>query len=345
MDTCLRIICTAAFAVVASVAHADTTLYVGGYGGSTEKLFDEKLIPQFERNEKGVKVVYVAGNSTDTLAKVAAQKGRQELSVVIIDDGPMYQAVEQGLCAPLEQTGPIKDLYPLAHMAGDRAVGIGMLATGLVYNKAAFAKHGWVPPTSWNDLTDPKYREKVVVPPISNGYGLLTLLMMARLNGGGENNIDPGFQIMTNKVAPNVLTWEPSPGKMAQMLQTGEATLAVWGNGRVQDVINQGAPLAFVYPKEGAVALMAAACPIAGAPQPALAQRFVQFVVSPEAQTLLATDAGFGPVNKTVTLPPAIAAKVVSGPEKVKALISPNYQVINAKRAEWTARWDRSVER
>lgn len=345
MNTCLRIICTAALTASASVANADTTLYVGGYGGSTEKLFNEKLIPQFEKKEKGVKVVYVAGNSTDILAKVAAQKGRQELSVAIIDDGPMNQAVEQGLCAQVEQTGPIKDLYPLAHMAGDRAVGIGMLATGLVYNKEAFAKRGWAPPTSWNDLTDPKYREKVVVPPISNGYGLLTLLMMARVNGGNENNIDPGFEAMTKKVAPNVLTWEPSPGKMAQMLQTGEATLAVWGNGRVQDVINQGAPLAFVYPKEGAVALMAAACPVAGAPQPALAQRFVQFVVSPEAQTLLAADAGFGPVNKTVNLPPAIAAKVVSGPEKVKALIAPNYQVINARRAEWTARWDRSVER
>jgi putative spermidine/putrescine transport system substrate-binding protein len=338
------------FFVAASVfatthVYADSTLYVGGYGGSNERLFNDKLIPMFEKKEPGVKVVYVAGNSTDILAKLQAQKGRQELSVALIDDGPMYQALGQGLCAPLQQTGPIKDLYPLAKMPGDRSIGVGVLATGLAYNKDVFAKHGWAAPTSWNDLADPKYRQRVVIPPISNGYGLLTLLMMSRLHGGSENNVDPGFEAMTKSVAPNVLTWEPSPGKMAQMLQTGDAALAVWGNGRVQDVINQGAPVGFVFPKEGAVALMSTTCAVAGAPQPELAQRFIQFMLSPEAQTLFATDAGFGPLNRNVVLPPAVAAKVVAGPDKMKQLIAPNYTVINAHRAEWTSRWDRSVER
>lgn len=345
MNVCIRSICIAALALASGLAHAEPTLYVGGYGGSMEKLFNEKLIPEFEKREGGAKVVYIAGNSTDILARLQAQKGHQEVSVALIDDGPMYQAVGLGMCAPVDQVGAVKDLYPLARMSGDRSIGIGVLATGLAYNKDVFAKHKWAPPTSWNDLTDPKYREAIVVPPISNGYGLLTLLMMARLNGGSESNIDPGFQVMTAKVSPNVLTWEPSPGKMAQMLQTGDAALAVWGNGRVQDVINQGAPVAFVYPKEGAVALMAAACPVAGAPQPALAQHFIQFLVSPDVQTLLATDAGYGPVNRTVTLPAAIAAKVVSGPDKVKTLIAPDYNVINARRAEWTSRWNRSIER
>jgi putative spermidine/putrescine transport system substrate-binding protein len=40
-----------------------------------------------------------------------------------------------------------------------------------------------------------------------------------------------------------------------------------------------------------------------------------------------------------------VIKKVVYGPEKVNALISPNYLVINAKRAEWTNRWNRAVER
>jgi putative spermidine/putrescine transport system substrate-binding protein len=39
-----------------------------------------------------------------------------------------------------------------------------------------------------------------------------------------------------------------------------------------------------------------------------------------------------------------VAARVVYGPEKINALIAPNYDVINAKRSEWTTRWTRSVE-
>ena len=48
------------------------TLYVAGYGGSFEKTIRDEVIPAFEK-ENGVKVEYVAGNSTDTLAKLQAQ--------------------------------------------------------------------------------------------------------------------------------------------------------------------------------------------------------------------------------------------------------------------------------
>lgn len=334
-----------AFTLAASLgAQAAETIYVGGSGGSTETVFKEKIIPAFEA-KTGAKVVYVAGNSTDILAKLQAQKGRQEMSVAMIDDGPMYQAVGQGLCAKVEDAGAVKELYPNARMVGERSAGIGFIATGLAYNKEIFARNGWKAPTSWLDLTDPKYKQKVVVPPITNGYGLLTLVMMARLNGGSEDKMDPGFDAMVKKVAPNVLAWEPSPGKMAQMLQTGEGALVVWGNGRVQSVVDQGAPVEFVYPKEGAVALMVAACVVDGAPQSRLGQQFLQHVVSAESQAQLAQTAGWGPVNRTTRLAPDLARKVVFGPDKVNALISPNYEVINAKRAEWTNRWNRAVER
>lgn len=340
----LSIMSAAILALAASAAGAQTTLYVGGAGGSNETLFKEKIIPAFEARTNS-KVVYVPGNSTDILAKLQAQKGKQEMSVALIDDGPMYQAVAQGLCAPMEDGAVLKELYDNARMVGAKSTGIGFVATGLAYNKDVFAKNGWKAPTSWNDLTDPRYKGKVVIPPITNGYGLLTLVMQARVNGGGEDKIEPGFDVMIKKVAPNVLAWEPSPGKLAQMMQTGEAALVVWGNGRVQTVADQGAPVEFVYPREGAPALMVAACVVAGAPQAKLGQQFLQHVVSAEVQAMLATGAGFGPVNKNTKLPPEIAKKVVFGPAQVNSLVAPNYDIINAKRAEWTQRWNRAVEK
>ncbi len=340
-----RIVMSAlALALAAGTTAAQTTLYVGGSGGSTETLMKEKIIPPFEA-KTGVKVVYIPGNSTDILAKVQAQKGKQEMSLAIIDDGPMYQAVGQGLCAPVEKAGTINDLYDGARMVGDRSVGIAFIATGLGYNKDIFKKNGWAPPTSWNDLADPKYKGKVVIPPITNGYGLLTLVMMARIHGGGEDKIDPGFDAMIKKVSPNVLAWEPSPGKMAQMMQTGEGALVVWGNGRVTAVADQGAPVEFVFPKEGAPVIMVAACVTEGAPQPKLGQQFLQHIVSPEVQAILAQGVGWGPVNKNAKLAPDVARKVVYGPQQVATLLAPNYTVINAKRAEWTQRWNRAVEK
>lgn len=84
---------------------------------------------------------------------------------------------------------------------------------------------------------------------------------------------------------------------------------------------------------------------VEGAPQSKLGQQFLQHVVSAESQGQLAIAVGWGPVNKGTKLTPEIAKKVVFGPDKVNALISPNYDIINSKRAEWTNRWNRAVEK
>src|SRR5689334_10831260 len=69
---------------VAGTASAQKTLYLGAYGGSYETIFRDKVLPPFEQ-ANGVKVAYVAGNSTDTLAKIQAQRAHPDLDVIIVD--------------------------------------------------------------------------------------------------------------------------------------------------------------------------------------------------------------------------------------------------------------------
>src|SRR5699024_3671998 len=92
----------AAFAVALSFnVSAKETLNLASFGGSTETLFKKHIIPKFEQ-EHNVEVVYVAGNSTDTLAKLVAQKNNPEFDVALIDDGPLAQAIQFGLCGTIE---------------------------------------------------------------------------------------------------------------------------------------------------------------------------------------------------------------------------------------------------
>lgn len=324
-------------------AYAADTMYVAGFGGSVETAFREKIIPPFEA-ATGMKVLYVAGNSTDTLAKLQAQRDKQDISVAIIDDAPMSLAVDFGLCAKLESGRHSDDVYASARRLGDQAIGLGYGATGLVYNTKVFEKHGWPAPTSWKDLEDKRYAGQMVIPPIGNGFGLLALIMQARLNGGSEANIEPGFVAM-KRIAPNVLAWEPSPGKMAELLQTGDAPLGVWGNGRVRALVAQGAPVKFVYPKEGALVILSEVCAVKGAPHPKQAQAFIQHLLSPQMQAVFTEATGLGPVNKNTVLAPELAAQVVYGPESVAKLIKVDTKVVNAGRAAWTARWNREIER
>ncbi|MGH8778201.1 ABC transporter substrate-binding protein [Paraburkholderia sp.] len=325
------------------LAHAETTLYVANVGGSNEQLYRQKIIPAFEKAHN-VKIVYVAGNSSDTLAKLQAQKGHQQINVAVMDDGPMYQAMQLGLCAKIDDAPVLKDLYPLARL-GPTAIGVGMVATGLGYNEEAFKKAGLPPPDSWNALTDKRLKGRIGVPPITNTYGLHTLVMLARLNGGGEKNIEPGFAVMTKQVAPNVLSWAPTPGEMDGLMQSGDVILAPYGSGRAVALQNTGFPLKFIYPKEGGVALQVGACAVAENAQPELSQQFIQYLLSPDVQAMQAQAIGLGPVNRTVKLTPEVAARVPYGPDQIAKLVAMDWATINPHRTEWTERWNRSVER
>ncbi|MBO0904143.1 ABC transporter substrate-binding protein [Jiella sonneratiae] len=330
------------FAAVGAQAQTKT-LTVGGYGGSFETLMKELVIPEFEKTHD-VKIQFVSGNSTENLARLQAQKGNQELDVVILDDGPMYQADALGFCAPLDKDVATDDIYDLAKIGPD-SVGIGFVATGFTYNADWFKEKGWEPPQSWKDLEDPKYSQILSIPPISNTYGLHALVMMARLNGGGEKDIDPGFKAMADDVAPNVLVFEPSSGKMSELFQSKEIALSIWGSGRTKSLADTGFPAKFAYPKEGAVALMIAACPVVDSDAPEAAQQFIKYLLDPAVQAKVADAMGSGPVNKKTELPDDLAASLPYGPEKISKLVKVDWDVINQHREEWTQRWAREVER
>ena len=320
----------------------DKTLTVGGYGGSFETLMKELIIPEFEKAHD-VSMAFVPGNSTENLARLQAQRNSQELDVVILDDGPMYQADALGFCAPIEDTEAKADVYDIARL-GENSIGVGFVATGFTYNTEWFEREGWEPPKSWLDLQDEKYEGILSIPPITNTYGLHTLVMAARLAGGGEEDIDPGFEVMANEIAPNVLVFEPSSGKMSELFQSEEIALSIWGSGRTKSLADTGFPAAFAYPEEGAVALMIAACPVVDSDVPEEAQAFIDYLLDPEIQVRLADAMGTGPVNTTAELPQELAETLPYG-DKIDSLVAVDWDTINPARQDWTSRWAREVER
>jgi putative spermidine/putrescine transport system substrate-binding protein len=332
----------AVLALLAGPALAQGKLTVAAYGGVWEQDLREKVFPDFEK-KYGVKIDYVAGNSTDTLAKLQAQKANQVIDVAIMDDGVMYQAIQLGFCTKIDGLDH-GDLYPAALFKDDKAVAVGQTGTGFMVNTKVFKEKGWATPTSWNDLKDPKFKKQLVIPPINNTYGLYTLMMYARMNGGGEKNIEPGFKVMKAEINPNVLVYEPSPGKMTELFQSGQANIAVWGTGRVQGLANTGFPVDFIYPNEGAPILLASACVVAKGSVNPLANEMIKTLVAVKAQTDMAKDMGNGPVSTKVdvTMPELKMAPVG---ERAKKVIAPDWDAINAHRDDWTKRWNREVER
>ena len=319
-------------------------LVVAAYGGSFEKAFKSKVLPEFEKRYN-VKVTYITGVSTDTLAKLQAQKDKPEIDVAIMDDGPHAQAKALGL---LEKIDPKKvpnlaNVYDMARDPDDVGVAIGVVATGIAYNTKYFQDNNLRPPKSWNDLARPEFKGKLVLQSFSNTYGVHTLVMLARTNGGNETDIEPGFRKM-REVAPLAVTFEKSADVSKYFLQ-GQAVVAPWSTSRTYTLAAQGFPVDFVYPQEGAPALFVMASAVKNAPHSELAQTFINFLLDEVSQKAIAEAVFFGPTNKNVQLPEDVQKKVVYGEQGFQSLVKMDWPTINQHRAEWSERWSKEIER
>jgi putative spermidine/putrescine transport system substrate-binding protein len=343
--TCMLGAALAMLAASSGAASAANEVVLACYAGDIQDYFVKQILPAFEK-QYDAKVTYLPGVSLATISKLQAQKDNPQIDVACLDDGPQYQAKAAGL---LQATDPaalpnLADVYKVAKMADNIGVGWALFGVGIAYNPEALAKAGIPKPDSWNDLANPKLKDHVVVDTITTTYGLDLLIMLAQANGGGVQNLDPGFAKM-KEVAANVVTFDTT-ADLSKYFQQGEAWVGVWTNSESFAYASRTKfPLEFAYPKEGAPALMATANVVKGAPHQKLAEALLNYLVGVEAQTIIGRDIGFGPVNEKVKLSPEAAAKVTYGPEAASRLVQMDWATINTNRPAWTERWNREIER
>jgi putative spermidine/putrescine transport system substrate-binding protein len=336
----------AVFAIgVAAPALSQTkTIYIGMNGGPMEKAYTSQVLPDFEK-ANDVKVIVVPGTSSDVLAKLLANRNSPQIHVVFLDDGVMARAVSMGVCQKLDDSPVLKELYPFARMKDDMGAGVQLGMTGIGYNTKLFAEKGWAPPTSWLDFANPKYKGKVVFQSASSStFGLHGFLAINRLLGGSDQNVEPGFSKWSSMVGPNVAEYIPNSAKLSEMVQTGEAGLFPLTPTAVGDLQDKGIPVGYVNPKEGAVLLLVDLCVVKNNPDPQLAQKLAQFLLSAPAQSKAAEAGKQIPTNQHATMTPAMQKSLGKLDALVRKVTVVDWDSINAHRAQWDQRWNQQIE-
>lgn len=331
-------------ALLTSTAHAAPTLYLGMNGGTMERVYADKVLPAFEK-ANNAKVVIVPGTSSDILAKVQANQANPQMHVMFLDDGIMYRAISMGLCDKLAPSPPLEQIPAKARIK-DEAVAVTLGVTGLGYNAKMFKDKGWAAPTSWMDLADPRFKDKVVFQSLaSSTFGLHGFLMFNRIQGGDESNVEPGFKAWPTTVGPNVLEYIASSAKISEMVQTDEAAIFPLTPTQVATQKLLGIPMEYAQPKEGAVVLNVAECVIARNDQPELAQKLAAFLLTAEAQAPALEKGDQIPSNPTTPTTDKTRARVEAMQSYLQTAISIDWDQVNQARPQWNARWSRSIER
>ncbi|MBI2735504.1 MAG: extracellular solute-binding protein [Rhodospirillales bacterium] len=349
MKRAFGLLCTGTAVLAAGLmsqpAKAQSDVVLGCFGGSVQQTYERYIIPSFEK-KTGLRVRYIPGISTHFVSQLQAQQAKPEYDLVCMDDGPQSIAAARGVLEPITTAAVpnFADTIPGARGAGNSGVGYGLLAMGLVYSPAALKKANVEPPKGWNDLADRRFKGLIGMPSIGTTPGLFALLMLAQSNGGGVDNIDPGFAKL-KAAAPNIAEFSAS-SEMSKQLQQGDIALSVWTNSETARFVKRtGFSLEFVYPVEGSPIVMPMLNLVKNSPNPKGGAALMDHILSADMQMALVRESRVGPVNAKVKLPPELAEGITYGDAAISKLVKPDWAAINKHRAAWTDRWNREIER
>lgn len=284
----------------AQSAAADGGAYVGGLYAKAKASGDNEV------------VMYASACGDMGLVYDAFRKRFSPLRVKCVDlFGPPLQS---RLLAEFASTGPQADvladgeadlisfmkqgwlqafLPDTAHGVPDQYVGPNNLWIGYAKDPfVAIYNTNAVPadkaPRSWQDLVDPAWRGKTAV---SNPAGVngVSQNLVAALKGGV---ID---EVWLTKLAANKPLITPGAGAALQMVAGGQASLSpIIAYQQYLNAKKQGAPLGYVAPSEGYAAIPAPIALLSKAPHPDAAKLLIAWLMTPDAQRLIAETGQFG---------------------------------------------------
>ena len=264
------------------------------YTSEPEGKVDE-IIAAFNEEHPDVDVqVYRAGTG-DLKARIEAEKasGSVEADLIWAADAPTFEAFKsEDLLAQLNdvETGEVIDgaVDPEGYYVGTR-----IISTVLAYNTSVIDEAD--APQSWTDLTDARFRDKIVMPdPAVSGAAAYNATVWM-------NNDELGEDWLT-ALGENAPMIAASNGPTSQEIAGGGHPVGVVVDYLVRDLAAQGSPVKEVYATEGSPYITEPIAVFADSKSQSAAELFINFVLSKKGQEL-AVEQNYLPIIDGVGTP------------------------------------------
>jgi putative spermidine/putrescine transport system substrate-binding protein len=316
----------------APAASTPTEITLSVWGGNHEIILKSALTIFEQQNN--AKVVYRFNDLPTRLTQLNAEKDNPttDVAVVSIDSVPILGA--NGVVLPEDTSVPNYDkLVPSARRA--YGYGTARLLTVLAWNTNKITQK----PTSWNDLWRSDFAGHVALPVIPGNAGFSLLAMVAKLNGGDENNLGPAFDKLAQlKPIGAFITFFPSA---EPQIKSDDIYAIADLAGGLQDFKNRGGPVDYIIPTEGSPESMNVAVITKGTRKLDLAKKLVGALIGPEVQLGYAAKLFYGTVNTSITLPPDLAGKI--HPSADDNVVTLNWDAIVPQEPALLDRWNRQI--
>lgn len=322
--------------VMAPTGADATEIKLMTWGGHWLDIF-RPVAEKFEK-ETGNKVEFVVqAGASDGLNKLIAQRNNPQVDVWTSIASTVEAATKADLLASLEPAR-IANLNEIpVNLRSKTSVAIWLSPRGIFYRKDLVPFEI----NRWQDLWDPRLKDKVGVTfALDRGS---FLIMAALLADGSESNIDPGFR-KVKELKPNIHAVYNTDPESIKLLETGEIAVAAWGIlPNVYRHLGPDSKYRFVMPPPRFLAdIPVSVVKGRGKEQEEVAEKFVNYMLAPESQTVMSSIAGTIPTNPKAEVPEKLKTIVPSLP--IKDVYDVNWSVVNKNYSEWEDRWRQEIQ-
>lgn len=324
------------------MSHAQAKrLVFATFTGSWEEAHRAVLVPAFKKATNNAEIILDPMLSVDQIAKVTAARNNPPIDVMLHDPGPALTAIDQGLVEnyPVSTSTNYKDL--ISEAQEETGPAIFFQVVGLTYNPDKIK----TPPTSWKDLWKPEYKGRAGITNLNSTLGTGFLVEIAKMFGGSEANIEPGFKAL-NDLKPNLAAVAANPGALATLFQQGQVDISPGNFNAIQILKARGVPVEFVIPQEGAIAFKTTIHIVKNSPNRELAVALIEAAMSPEVQTkLMQSPYLVVPTNSKVKMEGEIAKVLAKDQADMKKrFVFQDWKKINEQRPQWIERFNREIK-
>ena len=139
--------------------------------------------------------------------------------------------------------------------------------------------------------------------------------------------------------------WAKDTDTMMNSMRTGDAVIGILYKSQTYTVKGYGAPVEWVYPKEGGIAYTSGTCIAKGTKNLEAAERYIDTTMDPNVQPFAARIYNYGGTNKDTLsrLSPELQERVKFPQDQLDHLIKLDLGMMTDRRAAWVERWNRAV--
>ena len=333
-------VAAATAAMLFSTASWAESVTVASWGGAYQAAQSAALfVPGAKK--MGITVIEETfGGMTDVRLKVKA--GAVEWDLVVSGATGSARAGAEGILVPIDYSiVDVSTFYP--GMYTDYCVGSDVYSLVAAWNTETFGENG---PQTWADFWDVEKFPGTRA--LRNKFsGNVEAALMA--DGVPRDQVykvlstDAGLERAINKIRelkPHIGVWWKSGAQHAQLMKDGEVDMTSGWNGRFDVAKKDGAKVSYTF-EDGLLDFDCFAIP-KGAPNEALAMKFLAMISTAEMQANLPTYITYGPANKAAyglgKIDDALARSLPSHPDNAAKQLATSEESLN-----WYQNYDKKA--